>query len=70
MRAAAHLPGVRPASGVATLSWLSRAGFVTAPLAVGAIAEGLGVGWGIGVAVLAAIALVPLSAILKWEKTR
>ena len=70
MRAAAHLPGVKPATGVATLSWLSRAGFVTAPLAVGAIAEGLGVGWGIGVAVLAAIALVPLSAILKWEKTR
>jgi len=70
MRAAAHLPGIRPATGVATISWLSRAGFVTAPLAVGAIAEGLGVGWGIGVTVVAAIALVPLSAILKWEKTR
>ncbi len=70
MRAAAHLPGIRPATGVATISWLSRAGFVTAPLAVGAIAEGLGVGWGIGVTVVAAIALVPLSAILKWEKTQ
>ena len=70
MRAAAHLPGVRPATGVATLSWLSRAGFVTAPLAVGAIAESAGVGWGVGIAVLAAIALVPLSAILKSEKSR
>lgn len=70
MRAAAHLPGIRPAMGVATVSWLSRAGFVTAPLAVGAIAQGLGVGWGIGVAVVAALGLIPLSAILTWEKSR
>ena len=70
MRAAAHLPGIRPATGVATVSWLSRAGFVVAPLAVGAIADRIGVGWGIGVAVIAAMALVPLSAILTWEKSR
>jgi MFS family permease len=69
IRAAGHLPGVRPAVGISVVSWLSRAGFVVAPLAVGAIAEGLGVAWGIGVAVVAAIALVPLSVVLKSAKT-
>jgi len=65
IRAAAHLPGVRPAVGVSMVSWLSRAGFVVAPLAVGAIAENFGVAWGIGVTVLAAAIVVPLSAVLK-----
>lgn len=70
IRAAAHLPGVRPAVGVSMVSWLSRAGFVMAPLAVGAIAEGFGVVWGIGVTVVAAIILVPLSTVLRSEKSR
>lgn len=65
IRAAAHLPGVRPAVGVSMVSWLSRAGFVVAPLAVGAIAENFGVAWGIAVTVLAAAIVVPLSAVLK-----
>lgn len=69
MRAVAHLPGIKPATGVATLSWLSRAGFVAAPLAVGAIADGIGIAWGVGIAALAAVALLPLSAILKSEKS-
>jgi MFS family permease len=70
IRAAGHLSGVRPAVGISVVSWLSRAGFVVAPLAVGAIAEGLGVAWGIAVAVVAAIALVPLSVVLRSAKTR
>ena len=70
MRAVAHLPGIKPATGVSTLSWLSRAGFVVAPLAVGAIAEGAGIAWGVGVAVLAAVALLPLSAVLKSGMSR
>lgn len=70
IRAAGHLPGVRPAVGISMVSWLSRAGFVVAPLAVGAIAEGFGVAWGIGVTVLAAVILVPLSAVLKSETSR
>jgi MFS family permease len=69
MRAVAHLPGIKPATGVATLSWLSRAGFVVAPLAVGAIADGVGIAWGVGIAVLAAVALLPLSAVLKSAKS-
>jgi len=70
MRAAAHLPGIRPATGVATISWLSRAGFVTAPLIVGVIAENFSVAWGISVTVVAALILLPLSSILTWEKSR
>lgn len=70
MRAAAHLPGIRPATGVATVSWLSRAGFVVAPLAVGAIAENAGVGWGIAVTVAAAALLVPLASVLRSAKSR
>jgi len=70
MRAVAHLPGIKPATGVSTLSWLSRAGFVVAPLAVGAIADEIGIAWGIGIAVLAAAALLPLSAVLKSAKSR
>ncbi len=65
IRAAGHLPGVRPAVGISMVSWLSRAGFVVAPLAVGAIAETFGVAWGIGITVIAALILIPLSAVLR-----
>lgn len=70
IRAAAHLPGVRPAVSISMVSWLSRAGFVVAPLAVGAIAEGFGVTWGIALTVVAAVILVPLSAVLKSGRSR
>lgn len=70
IRAAAHVPGVRPAVGVATVSWLSRAGFVFAPLGVGAIASGFGVSWGVFIAVIAALTLLPLSFIIKSEMSR
>ena len=70
IRAAGHLPGVRPAVGISMVSWLSRAGFVVAPLAVGAIAEGFGAAWGIGITVIAAAILVPLSTVLRSEKSR
>ena len=68
MHAATRIPGVRPAMGVATVSWLARAGFVVAPLAVGAISGQLGIGWGLTVPIVAAFALVPLSAILRERK--
>jgi hypothetical protein len=49
---------------------LSRAGFVTAPLIVGVIAENFSLGWGISVTVVAALILLPLSSILTWERSR
>lgn len=70
MRSAAHLPGVRPAEGIAIVSWLSRAGMVVAPLAVGATAEEFGVAWGIAIAAVAAAILVPFAAVLRSAKSR
>lgn len=64
INAAAHVPGLRPATGIAVVSWLSRAGFLMAPIAVGLIAEGQGIAWGVGVTVLAAALLVPLSRVV------
>lgn len=63
--AAAHLPGVRPATGVAVVSWLARIGFVVAPLAVGVLAESAGLVWGMATTVLAAVLLVPLAVVLR-----
>lgn len=65
MHAATHIPGVRPAMGVATVGWLARGGFVLAPIAVGAVADRFGIAWGLAVPILAAAVLVPLSAILR-----
>ena len=65
MHAATRIPGVRPAMGVATVGWLARGGFVVAPIAVGAVAERFGIAWGLTVPIIAAVALVPLSRILR-----
>jgi len=65
MHAATQIPGVRPAMGVATVGWLARAGFVLAPLAVGLVAERFGIAWALTVPIIAALILVPLSAILR-----
>lgn len=65
MHAATHIPGVRPAMGVATVGWLARGGFVLAPIAVGAVAQRFGIAWGLAVPILAAALLVPLSVILR-----
>jgi MFS family permease len=65
MHAATRIPGVRPAMGVATVGWIARGGFVVAPMVVGLVAERFGIAWGLTVPILAAAALVPLSAILR-----
>lgn len=66
MRAAAHLPGIRPASGVAVVSWLARSAYFIAPLVVGFVADAAGPAWGIACAAVAAGIAVPLAAILRW----
>jgi len=65
INAAAHVPGLRPATGIALVSWLSRAGFLVAPIAVGLIAQSRGIAWGVGVTVVAAALLVPLSRVVR-----
>lgn len=61
MRAAARLPGVTPATGIALVTWFSRIGFVISPLAVGLIAQGAGIAWGVAVVVVAALAIIPIA---------
>jgi MFS family permease len=61
MHAAAHVPGIAPATSVAAVSWVARSGFFLAPLAVGALADATSVAWGIGVAAGAAALLVLLA---------
>jgi len=68
MRAAAALPGVSPAMGVALVTWFSRIGFVISPLAVGFIAQSAGIAWGMAVIVAAALILIPLSAVLRTRQ--
>lgn len=65
IHAAAHVPGLRPATGIAVVSWLSRAGFLLAPIVVGVVAQARGIGWGISLAVVAAALLVPLAVVLR-----
>lgn len=69
MRAAAHIPGIRPASGVTVVSWLARSGFFIAPLIVGFVAEAAGPGWGVACAAVAAAVIVPMAAVLRWGST-
>jgi len=69
MRAAAHIPGIRPASGVTVVSWLARSGFFIARLIVGFVAESAGPGWGIACAAAAAAIIVPMATVLRWGST-
>jgi MFS family permease len=62
MRAAARLPGVTPATGIALVTWFSRIGFVISPLAVGLIAQGAGIRWGMAVVVAAALLIIPIAS--------
>lgn len=68
MRAAARLPGVTPATGVALVTWFSRIGFVISPLAVGLIAQAAGIRWGMAVVVAAALAIIPLAGAALRER--
>ncbi len=64
--AAGHRPGVRPADGIALVSWSGRAGFLIAPPLVGVFADALGLTWAVGLgAVAAACVAVGATAALR-----
>lgn len=65
MHAATYIPGISPGNAITVVSWLSRAGFVFTPLLVGIISENLGTQWGIGIAVIAALMIIPLARFLR-----
>lgn len=54
--AAGHWPGVRPGDGVTVLSWVARLGFLVTPPLVGLIADSAGIGAGLVVGAVAALA--------------
>lgn len=55
--AAARVPGVTPAHGIAAVSGLGYLGMMAGPPVVGLIAEGTSLGWGLATVVLFALAL-------------
>ena len=59
---------MKPATGIALVAWFSRIGFVISPLAVGLIAQGAGIAWGVGIVVIAAIAIIPLAGAALRER--
>jgi predicted MFS family arabinose efflux permease len=65
MHAATFVKGTNPETAITVVSWISRAGFVFAPFMVGLIADKVGVTWGISIAVIAAVLLIPLSQVLR-----
>jgi MFS family permease len=68
MHAATFVKGTNPETAITVVSWISRAGFVFAPFMVGLIADKVGVTWGISIAVLAAVILIPLSQVLRSKE--
>lgn len=65
MHAATYVPGISPGSAITVVSWISRAGFVFAPLIVGLVSDTIGVQWGISLAVVAAVIIIPLAQLLR-----
>lgn len=65
MHAATYIPGISPGNAITAVSWMSRAGFVFAPILVGIISEYFGTQWGIGIAVIAALLIIPLARFLR-----
>jgi MFS family permease len=53
--AAGHRRGVRPADGVALVSWAARAGFLLAPPVVGLVADATSLTWAVSLGILAAV---------------
>lgn len=67
MHAATYIPGISPGSAITIITWMSRAGFTFTPILVGVISEYLGIGWGISIAVFAALLIIPLARFLRTK---
>lgn len=66
--AAGHRRGVRPADGVALVSWAARAGFLIAPPLVGVVADVTSLTWALGIGVVAALAVLAGAATLRPQE--
>lgn len=70
MQAADRLPGLRPGTGLAVLSWLMRAGFLLSPPLVGVVADALGLRVALLVVPLAGLVVVVLASVLSSDRRR
>lgn len=66
--AAGHRAGVRPATGVAVVSWSMRIGFMIAPPLVGAVADATSLTAGVGLGVLAALGVFAGASFLRERR--
>lgn len=66
--AAGHRAGVRPATGVAVVSWSMRIGFMIAPPVVGAVADATSLTAGVGLGVLAALGVFAGASFLRERR--
>lgn len=64
MQGADEIPGLRPGTGLAAVSWLMRAGFLLSPPIVGLIADNVGLRAGLFVVPLAGLLVIVLSGVL------
>lgn len=63
--AAGHWPGVRPADGVALVSWAARIGFLIAPPVIGLVADATSLSLAVGLGVLAAIGVMASASTMR-----
>jgi len=64
MHAADELPGLRAGTGLTVLTWLMRAGFLTSPVVVGAIADAVSLRAGLLTVPAAGLAVMGLAGVL------
>ena len=69
MQGANEIPGLRPGTGLAVLSWLMRAGFLISPPIVGLIADNAGLRAGLLVVPLSGLLVVLLSGVLSSTRS-
>ncbi|MBG6218904.1 MFS family permease [Arthrobacter sp. CAN_A6] len=68
MHAADELPGLRPGTGLAVVSWLMRIGFLASPPIVGLIADHINLRTGLLVVPFAGLLVIVLSGVLSTKR--
>lgn len=68
--AAARLPGIGQGGGVTVVSWLMRIGFLATSPVVGALADEVGLRWGLGILVASGVIVVAVCGYLEQHSGR
>lgn len=70
MQRADELPGLRAGTGLTVVTWLMRAGFVVAPLAVGAVADATSLRVGLLSVPVAGVIVIALAGVLSTSRAQ